>query len=246
MNKNIRIAFDIDDTITNAVGIYNYSLTSEFIKMKGITKDEFISNNNRYKEEYESFSFPRVVNSVPPMLYIKEFMTVLIEFGFELFIITKRDRNYNKTAYTGELMYQDTIKWFHLNKIPIEPENMFFGCQDKAKTCVSNEISILFENEPDNIVNVSRVCPVIFPVYPYNIFTYAYDGCFPLNNTLRYIYAYESGTFNSLQLALLTLPKYNEYYREHLEELQDLASNKNIYKMKDRFYKLRMTKEEDS
>lgn len=178
----MKIGFDIDDTITNN---REFELSDYiewcFLTNKKIEISREIFDRTEYDlkkrfhlsdedaHNFNSYHFPRMVKNVPVMKNAKPLIITLNKFGFDTCIITRRDPNYNKSEYTGDVMVNDTKKWIKKNDIQIS--EIHFGCNDKLKSCQEFDVDLLFEDSPQNINEVSKEIPVIIPTYPYNIFS---------------------------------------------------------------------------
>jgi uncharacterized HAD superfamily protein len=64
------------------------------------------------------------------------------------------------------MMVHDTKEWFARNQIPYD--NIFF-CPDKLKICKENEIGVMVDDDPENIIELStNGIPVIIAGQSYN------------------------------------------------------------------------------
>lgn len=192
--NNKVIGFDIDDTLTDGDD-YCDSMLEEFLTMRNLPpyrgpirsdryalEERYPGLNSRIIKDFNNFWFPRKVNNVPVREGTKELLEELKRLDYRIHIITRRDKNYDKSPYKGSMMVEHTLGWFNRNKLPYD--KITFSCFDKLKTCKEQNVKILFEDSPSNILRVSKEVPVIIPIHEYNKYMigtnmYVVDSLYP-------------------------------------------------------------------
>ena len=176
MREPIRIGIDIDSTI-NKAHFFDIIHGREFCKDMNFQADENLNKckvkemfgftdklYNKYMERY--FPWNCKYNEVE--VGAAEAIRILRRNGNQINIITARDENYfnEHQWYTGKMMVHDTKEWFARNQIPYD--NIFF-CPDKLKICKENEIDVMVDDDPENIIELStNGIPVIIAGQSYN------------------------------------------------------------------------------
>lgn len=176
MKEPIRIGIDIDSTI-NKAHFFDIIHGREFCKDMNFPADENLNKckvkemfgftdelYNKYMERY--FPWNCKYNEVE--VGAAEAIRILRRNGNQINIITARDENYfnEHQWYTSKMMVHDTKEWFARNQIPYD--NIFF-CPDKLKICKENEIDVMVDDDPKNIVELStNGIPVIISGQSYN------------------------------------------------------------------------------
>lgn len=180
MNNRI-IGFDIDDTITDADDYCNELLNEFLIHQKGLSPYRGPIRSDKYPleerypgleptliKEFNTFWFPRMVNSVPVRDGVHDLFKALINEGYKIHIITRRDRDYTKSVYTGTMMVENTFAWFNKNHLKFD--RITFSAFDKLDVCKKHNVDVLVEDSPANILRVSQELPVVVPEHDYNKF----------------------------------------------------------------------------
>ena len=121
--------------------------------------------NSRIIKDFNNFWFPRKVNNVPVREGAKELLEELKRLDYRIHIITRRDKNYDKSPYKGSMMVEHTLGWFNRNKLPYD--KITFSCFDKLKTCkeqnVTSTVSIFLTAPPISWrVCARRAVPVLY------------------------------------------------------------------------------------
>ena len=169
------IGIDIDSTI-NRAHYYDIIHGRELCKKLGITKEEKPWNINVKDifgfndEEYNNYMltyFPWncKYNKLEPgaQSVIKE----LYDKMHDIYIITARDENYDKSPYKGRYMKADTIKWFAQNNIPYN--KLIFSAKNKAEVCKANNVDVMIDDDPKHILECSEQgIPTIIAAQSYN------------------------------------------------------------------------------
>jgi uncharacterized HAD superfamily protein len=176
MREPIRIGIDIDSTI-NKAHFFDIIHGREFCKDMNFPAEENL-NKCKVKEmfgltdelynEYMRRYFPWNCKYNEVEVGAAEAIRILRRNGNQINIITARDENYYNEHqwYTGKMMVHDTKEWFARNQIPYD--NIFF-CPDKLKICKENEIDVMVDDDPENIIELStNGIPVIIAGQSYN------------------------------------------------------------------------------
>lgn len=175
------IGFDIDDTLTNLQESgWEYSKLQEWLNLESVNLGNYIGIINRktptFEERYPGLSyftlkrfnnwyFPQIVKEGPFRKGVKELFEHLHTQGYLVYIITRRDDNY-EGEYSGKMMRQDTIDRF--DSLGIKYDKIFFSCFNKLKTMKENNVNILVEDSPMNIYQCASHYPVIIMDSSYN------------------------------------------------------------------------------
>ena len=171
MKKEKIIGFDIDDTLTD-VEEYEYNKLQEWCmnvakigRYNGLINKQSVTFEGRYPnleyiqvKRFLDWYFPKQVREAPFREYIKELFDILHEKGYKVYIITRRDALYDG-KYTGAMMKEDTITRF--KNEGIEYDRIFFGCKNKLKTLEDENVDVLVDDSPMNIMQVSTKYPAI-------------------------------------------------------------------------------------
>ena len=152
----MKIGIDIDGVLTNL---------SEFQLKKGLQFFKKIHNYHGY-EIKDIFNCNRIKQTefwlknidyfnMPPRNGASELTYYLHSKEYEVFIISAR----------SELLKPYTQKWLKNNNIYYD--TIIFS-KDKLKTIKDNNVNIIIEDSPKNILSLSKEIPVIFIQAPYN------------------------------------------------------------------------------
>ena len=106
---------------------------------------------NQYLEKYIKESTVRG--------YAKEIIDKLIHEGHSIFIITARNE-YGLPQQSYGKMQEMTKQWLEKNNIKYK-ELIFADDDEKLNQCIANNIDIMIEDSPKNILNISQKIPVI-------------------------------------------------------------------------------------
>lgn len=172
------IGFDIDDTMTD-VESYEYNMLQEWCehvekcgRYTGVINRSSVTFEGRYpnldymqQKRFLDWYFPKQVNEAPFRKYVKELFDMLHEKGYKVYIITRRDSLYDG-KYTGAMMKEDTITRF--KNEGINYDRIFFACTNKLKTMEENNVDILVDDSPMNLMQVSTKRPAIVITTSYN------------------------------------------------------------------------------
>ena len=151
MSKKCNIGIDIDNVISN----FDEELLKEFIKHnKELRNTGIVDENADYitrgmfdwsKEELDSFYYAnieRVAKSLKTIDKAPEYIRMLKEEGYGIYIISGRDNGEYSDAY------QMTVDWLENEKI--EYDKLILtnskNSLEKAKICLENDISIMIDD----------------------------------------------------------------------------------------------------
>lgn len=159
----MKIAIDIDRTLTEAPDVYEFPICEMWLSMMGIdykktdyfqlnAKDAFGLSEKVFKDWLDEF-FPMNVKTAPVRRGAVLTLRMLKRLGNEIHIVTRRDPNY-KGAYTGQMMKNDTYEWFSKNGLVYD--EIHFGCKDKPSVCKEIGVDVMIEDEFLNIMPLAK------------------------------------------------------------------------------------------
>jgi len=141
----------VQNNIEYNIGESDYELTKTFNVGKEIDDDFWYEHIFSYAENQ------------PARAFAPEVIKKLKKEGHEIYIITARWLS-GKNDETGERMRNAVEKWLHDNDINYD-KLIFSKLKEyderKIENCVSNKIDLMIEDSPQNITELSTVCPVI-------------------------------------------------------------------------------------
>ena len=94
----------------------------------------------------------------PARKYAGEVIKKLKEKGYQIYIITARHLT-NQNNIIGQEMRNIVINWLKENDITYD--DIIFSPEDKLEICMELGINIMIEDKPENILNISKIIPVI-------------------------------------------------------------------------------------
>lgn len=108
----------------------------------------------------------KYVTEESPRSFSKEIIEKLKQGGNNIYIITARDESGLPPEAYGK-MEELTKEWLRKNNI-IYDKLIFAGNKEKLQQCMDNNVDIMIEDSPDNIINISSKIPVIKYYCRYN------------------------------------------------------------------------------
>ena len=165
----MKIGIDIDNTLTDtlpvlkdACGRYNKEVVQRDLIMN---ETGFATYNLFDWTEEEEFDFchkyiASVLSKVPIKSGAIEVLKQLEENGDEIHIITARTDTHLDNAYAFTKQF--------LDKNNIAYNKLIVGCTDKLAYCKEVGISLMVDDEPQNIKSISKEIPVIVFEGPHN------------------------------------------------------------------------------
>lgn len=158
----MKIGIDIDNTITNTLPIlkeyckrYNDDVVKRNLKMN----DEGFNTSNLFKwakEEEMDFCnkhLEEVVMKAPIKNNAIDIISKLKKDNHYIYIITSRRKPHFKDPYklTEEFLKKNNILY----------DELIVECEDKNAFCINNHIDVMIDDEPQNIMSISKNIPVI-------------------------------------------------------------------------------------
>lgn len=159
---NVRIGIDVDNIITDTVSVvkqYCKKYHDEVIKRNTPMKENGFASYNLYdwtKEENDEFCIKylqEIVLQAKVKENAKEVIKRLKQEGHYICIITARTEPYFKNPY------EITEKFLIENGI--EYDKLVVGTMDKKQVCMENHIDIMLDDEPQYIIPIALLIPVI-------------------------------------------------------------------------------------
>lgn len=160
----MNIGIDIDNTISYTLENLHKYIKEYIIKnnLKYIVNEKGSTTMNivnwKSKVEHEKFSkkyLLKIINTARIKEGAKEYIKKLKEEGYIIHIITARSIECFKDPYI--------ISKEFLNNNGIEYDFLQVSCKEKDKYCIKNNIKILVDDEPSNIIAASKHIKVIIP-----------------------------------------------------------------------------------
>lgn len=193
----MRLGIDIDSTIniartTDLKHMRNFMIKNGIpIEKIDLTKydsaDVFGLTDEYLKIKYIESEFPWANKYCPPDIGAVDVIKRLIKNN-TIIIITARDDKYISKiggSYNGKDMVESTYEWFRFHGIPFN--DIIFGAKDKAQICKDEDIDIMFDDSPDNIIACANAG--IFSAiksHTYNTYLNGYPNTITINSWYEY------------------------------------------------------------
>lgn len=169
----MRIGVDVDGVLTDSSSFfkeYGTQYAKKIGKGKIINpngyeiKDIFDWGEEASNEFWEKFVFLYAQEN-PPMENAAQVLTDLKKENNQIIIITARTYATQEDE-NGKKMRECVTNWLDRNKIPYD--KIVFSNVDKRKSCKDNQIDVMIEDSPHNIIQLAPNLPVICFDQPYN------------------------------------------------------------------------------
>lgn len=166
----MRIGIDIDGVLTD---VFNYIKKSgeEFFNKNIVdetayyVKDEFKITDAESSLYWKAYMLDYAKNE-PPRKNASEIISKLKNEGNQIYIVTTRCRDLSYCNVSSTEMEDIVRNWFKENNIYYD--KIVFSKGDKKQDCIDNNIDILIDDKPKNLVETSTIIPVICFDAPYN------------------------------------------------------------------------------
>lgn len=141
--KPLRIAVDIDDTITDTFDYMMpylaefYHVDLEYLKKNNISTSNLTEGMREKQAEFMNTYFDMALLNVPIKTDVAFYLQKIKELGHKIFIITARSENMCKGAY------QKTKQYLEKNQIPFDE---LINDYEKAKVCKEKNINIFIDD----------------------------------------------------------------------------------------------------
>lgn len=163
----MNIGIDIDGVLTNlerfALDYGTKFNIEEGIKTEIHTEEYWEQEKFNWTEEQEEKFWNKYLEYYVKELKTREFASEIIEKlqkeGNKIYIITARNESGLPPQSYGK-MQEMTKKWLEKNNIQYE-ELIFTTDDKKLQHCLENNIEIMIEDSPKNILRISQKIPVI-------------------------------------------------------------------------------------
>lgn len=158
----MKIGIDVDNTITNTLPIlkayckvYNEEVIKRNLKMneKGCTPADLYEWTPEEIQIFCNKYIEEIVMQAPVKEYAQKIIKQLKDDGNEIQIITAR----SKPRF--EDPYKTTKEFLDANNIVYD--EIIVNCPDKYTYCKENNIDLLIDDEPQNIMCLAEIIPVI-------------------------------------------------------------------------------------
>lgn len=150
----MRIAIDVDDTITNSYDVIFdllgkvYNKDSDKLKADGVTYYDVMADNVNFPD-YDKFTannFDAIMPNVPLKKDAKEVINKLHEEGHQIIIMTARSDKEYSNPYV--------ITYLYLVKNDIMFDKIFVNMKDKGTLCKEQKIDLFID---DSVINCNLV-----------------------------------------------------------------------------------------
>lgn len=163
----MRIGIDIDGVLTDIEEVqidYGSKFFFEKGEYKGLDATKYyVSDMFKVKKSYDFEFWNSVLMDYSINGRCRNFASQVISKlraeGYEIFIITARVADMSGYQISVEQMKENVIRW--LEKSNILYDKLIFSSNDKSKDCIENNIDIMIEDNPTNILQLSKLIPVI-------------------------------------------------------------------------------------
>lgn len=167
----MRIGIDIDGVLTNIMeSIINYGTKFCYenkidysINLNEYDETNILGISEENTEKFWNKYLAKYAQECPTRDFAPEVISKLKENN-EIYIITARNEEGLPKEYYGTM--QKMVKEW-LNKNNIEYDKIIFS-KEKADICISNNIDIMIEDSPKNILSISKETKTICFDAPYN------------------------------------------------------------------------------
>lgn len=158
----MKIGIDIDNTITNALPVlkeycrrYNNDIVKRNLKMNdmGFNTSNLFKWTNEEEMDFCDKYLEEVVMKASMKNDAIEIINKLKKDNHYIYIITSRRKPHFKDPYklTEEFLKKKNIPY----------DELIVECEDKNTFCINNQIDVMIDDEPQNIMSISKIIPVI-------------------------------------------------------------------------------------
>lgn len=129
------------------------------INIEKYLEEEKFNWTKEQEEKFWNTYLVKYIEETEAREFSSEIIRKLRKQGNKIYIITARNESGLPQDRYGE-MKQMTKKWLDKNKI--EYDKIIFASDDeKLQKCIENNVSIMIEDNPENILKISQKIPVI-------------------------------------------------------------------------------------
>ncbi len=162
----MRVGIDIDGVLTDVESyqldfgskFYLYKYNKTIVNYKGYDTTSIFDGTVKQDNEFW-FENIREYIKQPARKYSDEVIQKLKDEGHEIYIITARSSALEYTDMSTEEMREAVREW--LAKYGIHYDKLIFSPEDKVDICLTNNIDLMIEDKPKNIMDISKHIPVI-------------------------------------------------------------------------------------
>lgn len=165
----MRIGIDIDGVLTDierwqldyGSKFYFENYNKPIINYKGYDTTDIFHTESKYDDEFWNQYFKDYSINIKPRSFCAEVIQKLKNDGNEIYIITARGSflSHSSTLMTIEENKNIVLEWFKKNNIYYD--KIIFSPEDKINICLDNNIDLMIEDKPKNIIDISTKIPVI-------------------------------------------------------------------------------------
>ena len=163
----MNIGIDIDGVLTDLAKYiieYGSKMCIEENWTLNINAEEYWETKTFNWEEGQDEKFwnkylVHYVTEYNPRIFANEIIQKLKQEGNNIYIITARDESGLPPEAYGK-MQELTKNWLEKNNSKYD-KLIFASDDEKLKQCIDNDIDIMIEDSPNNIINISSKIPVI-------------------------------------------------------------------------------------
>lgn len=164
----MKIGIDIDGVLTDiekfqldyGSKFYYEKYGKRIVDSSGYETYDIFNSDEKLDDKFWWKYFFYYETKIKSRTFSNEVIKKLKKEGYEVYIITARGaflKKYNKFLYN---LNKIIVKlWLRKNKIKYN--KVIFSNEDKKDIIISNKIDIMIEDKVENIVNLSKIVPVI-------------------------------------------------------------------------------------
>ncbi len=163
----MKIGIDIDGVLTDierwqldyGSKYYYENFKKEIVDYKGFDTAEMFNASQADDNEWW-FSGIKEYIQIPARKFAAEIIKKLKDDKNEIYIITARSSEAaNSNIMTAEEMKKDVQIWLDKNNICYD--KLIFSPENKEIICIENNIDLMIEDKPKNIISIAKYIPVI-------------------------------------------------------------------------------------
>lgn len=165
----MRIGIDIDGVLTDierwqldyGSKFYFENYNKPITNHKGYETNEIFDVESKYDDIFWDEYFKDYCVNVSPRVFSAEVIEKLKTDGNEIYIITARGSHLSHSSNVMSIEENRNIVIDWLKKNGIYYDKIIFSPEDKLTICTDNNIDIMIEDKPKNIIDISTKIPVI-------------------------------------------------------------------------------------
>lgn len=163
----MNIGIDIDGVLTDyergAINLGTKMCVEENwpinINLNGYWDTQMFNWNDSQAKKFWGRYFIKYITESPVREFAPEIISKLKQEGDKIYLITARNEEELEDKHYGT-MKQLTKEWLELHNIKYE-KLIFVEDKEKLPQCIENDVTVMIEDSPSNIKNISKQIKVI-------------------------------------------------------------------------------------